>query len=128
VSDDVVDERCVRDGGVRKLLAGDGGADDGKDAGADDSADAERGQRPRAEGFLEGVLRVFRVPDELVDRLAGKQLAGQVGFSSSRAGGLFLTEYRLLLRGGAGKTASSFQLPALSPSHEARNLCAGKES
>ncbi len=77
VGDDVVDERRVGDGGVGQLLAGDGGADDGEDARADDRADAERGERPRPEALLQRVLGFFRVADELVDRLAGEELAGQ---------------------------------------------------
>ena len=81
VRDEVVDERRVGDGGVGKLLAGDGGADDGEDARADDGADAERGERPRTEALLQRVLGFFRVADELVDRLAGKELAGQCGAS-----------------------------------------------
>ena len=85
VRDDVVDERRIGDGGVGKLLAGDGGADDGEDARADDGADAERGERPRAEALLQRVLGFFRVADELVDRLAGKQLAGQCGASNRRS-------------------------------------------
>ena len=39
----------------------------------------ERGQRPRPEGLFERVLGLLRVADQLVDRLAGKQLAGQGG-------------------------------------------------
>jgi len=77
VGDDEVCQRGVEDAGGIKLLARDGSTDDRKDAGADDSAYAERGQRPRAEGLFQGVFGFFRVPDELVDRLAGKQLAGQ---------------------------------------------------
>ena len=52
MTDDVVEERRVEDGGGVELLTGDGGADDGEDAGADDGADAESGQRNWAEGFL----------------------------------------------------------------------------
>jgi hypothetical protein len=77
VGDEVVAKRGVDEAGGVKLLAGDGGADDGKDAGADDGPDAKRGQRPRAEGLLEPVLGFFRVPDQLIDRLAGNKLAGQ---------------------------------------------------
>jgi len=72
-----VDERRIHHAGRVELLAGDGRADDREDARADDGPDAERGQRPRAEGLLEPVLGFLRVPDQLVDRLAGKQLAGQ---------------------------------------------------
>jgi hypothetical protein len=42
-------------------VATDGGSDDGEDAGADDDADAQRGERKRAERFLEGVLGQLRV-------------------------------------------------------------------
>jgi len=75
--DQVVAERGVENAGGIELLAGDGGADDGKDTRADDGADAERGQRPRPERLLERVLRFARVADQLIDGLAGKQLAGQ---------------------------------------------------
>ena len=77
VGDDVVDKRRVENAGGVELFAGDGGADDGEDARADDRADAERGKRPRAEGLFQRVLGLFRVPDQLIDRFAGKQLAGQ---------------------------------------------------
>ena len=75
--DDVMDEGSVCDGGIRKLLAGDGGADDGKDARADNRADAERGERPRPKRLLQRVLRLRRVADKLVNRFAGEELAGQ---------------------------------------------------
>jgi len=80
VVNEVVAEWGVKDAGGVELLAGDGGANDGEDAGADDGADAERGQRPRAEGLFEPVLGFFRVPDQLIDRLAGNKLAGQGSF------------------------------------------------
>jgi hypothetical protein len=75
--DEVVAQRGVEHAGGVKLLAGNGGADDGEDAGADDGADAERGKRPRAESLFEPVLGFFRVPDQLIDGFAGKQLAWQ---------------------------------------------------
>jgi hypothetical protein len=59
------------------LFAGNGRANDGENARADDRTDPERRQRPRTEGFFEPVRGLFRIADELVDRLAGKQLAGQ---------------------------------------------------
>ena len=55
--------------------------DDGEDAGADDGADAQRRERPRAKRLLQPPLRLFRLGDQLVDRLLAKQLAIQVGFS-----------------------------------------------
>ena len=75
--DDVVNEGSVCDGGVGKLLAGDGGADDGEDARTDDRADAERGERPGPERLLQRMLRLLGVADELVNRLSGEELAGQ---------------------------------------------------
>jgi hypothetical protein len=88
MSDDVVNERRIHHAGRVELLAGDGCADDREDARADDRADAERGQRPGAKGLLEPVLGFFRVPDELVDRFAGKQLAGQCGSPRSLGCGI----------------------------------------
>jgi hypothetical protein len=79
VGDDVVNKRRIHHAGGVELLAGDGRADDREDARADDGPDAERGQRPGAEGLLEPVLGFLRVADQLVDRLAGKQLTGQCG-------------------------------------------------
>ena len=61
-----------------ELLAGNRRADDREDARANHGADAQRGQRPRPERLLEPVLGLFRVADQLVDRLAGKQLVRQV--------------------------------------------------
>ncbi len=43
----------------------------------DDRADAQRGQRPGPEGFFQGVPGLFRIADQLVDGLAGNQLAEQ---------------------------------------------------
>jgi len=60
------------------VLPGHGRTDDGEDAGADDRADAERGERPRPKGLLQRAIGFLRLADELVNRLAGKQLVGQV--------------------------------------------------
>ena len=73
----VVDERGVADFRGVEFLPGHGGADDGEDARADDGADAESGKRPGAQRFLERVLGLFRIPDQLIDGFAGKQLAEQ---------------------------------------------------
>ena len=54
-----------------EFLAGHSGADDRKDARPDDRSDAQRGQRPGPEGFFQGVPRLLRVPDQLIDGLAG---------------------------------------------------------
>ncbi len=81
-----VNQRRCADGRLVELLPGHGRADDREDARADDRADAERRQRPRPEALLERVVRLFRLADELVDRFAGKQLAGQVQFSSQPLG------------------------------------------
>ena len=72
-----MDERRAAYGGLIKVLAGHGGPDDRKDARADHRTYAERGQRPWAKSLLEPVRRFLRLADELVDRLAGKQLAEQ---------------------------------------------------
>jgi hypothetical protein len=92
VGNDVVNERSIHHAGRVELLARDGRADDSEDARADDSPNAERSQRPRAEGFLEPMLGFIRVPDELVDRFAGKQLAGQCGSPRSLGCGIPPTE------------------------------------
>jgi hypothetical protein len=48
------------------------------------------------------VLRFFRLADQLIDGFAGKQLAGQGSFPFPER--IFLTGYKVLLRGGAGKS------------------------
>jgi len=77
MGDDVVDQRRIGDAGGIELFAGDRRADYRENTRADYRPDAKRSQRPRPEGLLQGVLRLCRVPDQFVDRLAGKQLAGQ---------------------------------------------------
>ena len=79
VQDEVVEQRRVLDGRRVEVLPRHGRADDREDARADDRADAQRGQRPRPQRLLQRVLGLFRIADQLVDRLAGKQLAGQRG-------------------------------------------------
>jgi hypothetical protein len=75
--DDVVRQWGVDEAGGIELFAGDRGPDDRENARANYRPDTKRGQRPRAEGFFQGMLRLSRVPDQFVDRLAGKQLAWQ---------------------------------------------------
>jgi hypothetical protein len=75
--DEVVGDGRVQDGGGIELLAGDGGADDGKDSRADDGSDAESGERDGAKGLREGVLGPLRFGDQLVDGFSGEDLAGQ---------------------------------------------------
>jgi len=58
-------------------IAADRRADDGKNSRTDDRADTKRGQRDRAEGLLESVLRTLGLGDELVDGLFGEDLTGQ---------------------------------------------------
>ena len=77
MGDDVVCQRRVEHAGSVKLLARDRCSDHREDAGADNGSDAERGQRPGPERLFETMLRFFRVADQLIDGLAGKQLAGQ---------------------------------------------------
>ena len=78
VNDELGQRRIDHAGGV-ELLAGDGRADDREDARADHRPDAQRSQRPRAQGLFEPVLGLFRVPDQLIDGLAGNKLAKQDG-------------------------------------------------
>jgi hypothetical protein len=78
----------VDDGGFCPLrccgwVAADGCSDDGEDAGADDGADAEGGERDGAEGLLESGFGALGFEDQLVDRLGGEDLAGQVARSPS---------------------------------------------
>jgi hypothetical protein len=63
VVDEVVEDGRVEDGARIEFLPGDGGADNGENAGADDSADAERGERDRAQRFLQAVPRTLGVRD-----------------------------------------------------------------
>ena len=77
MGENVMDQRRIGDAGGIELFTGNRRADYGEDARANHRPDAKRGQRPWPEGLLQGVLRLCRVPDQFVDRLAGKQLAGQ---------------------------------------------------
>ena len=70
MSDEEVSERRVDEAGGIELLAGDGCTDDGEDSRADDCADAQRCERPGTKRLFEPVLRVFRVQNQLIDRLA----------------------------------------------------------
>jgi hypothetical protein len=64
----------VPDGFDRKVFAGRSRAGQHEDSAADDRADTERGQRPRAERFLEPVLGLLGVGDQLVNGLLGEEL------------------------------------------------------
>ena len=72
---DHVERLRVQEGRRLEIFSSGGGAREDEDSRADDGADAERGQRPRAQRFTEPVLRVLRVRDQLVDRLATEKLA-----------------------------------------------------
>ncbi len=87
VVDEVVEQRRVADIRHIELLPGHGGADDREDTRADDRPDAQRGQRPRAEGLFQGVPRLLRVPDQLIDGLAGNKLSEQDGSPHSAGSG-----------------------------------------
>ena len=67
------------DGGDLKILSRSRGARQNKYARPYDGADPQRRQRPRPQGLLQPVLRLFRVRDQLVNGLLGEQLAGQTG-------------------------------------------------
>ncbi len=77
VVDEVMDQRGIADAGHVELLPSHGRADDGEDARADDGADAESGERPRPQSLLERILGLFRVADQLIDRLACAKLSEQ---------------------------------------------------
>ena len=64
----------MQEGRSLKIFSGGGGPGKNENAGTDDGADAQRGQRPGAERFTEPVLGVLGIGDQLVDRLAAKNL------------------------------------------------------
>lgn len=72
-----MDQGGSTDGWSVELLPGHGSADDRKDARSDDGADAQRGERPGSERLFESVLGIFRLADQLIDGLAGKELFKQ---------------------------------------------------
>ena len=74
-----VEHLRVQDGGRFKVLAGGGGAGEDENARADDGADAERGERPRAEGFFQPMPGRVGVRDELVDGFAAGSWLPAVG-------------------------------------------------
>jgi hypothetical protein len=73
----VIQHRRVQDAGGGKLLARDGGADDGKNSRADDRADAECGEADGAERFLQRVLGQLALRDQLVNIFPGEYLRAQ---------------------------------------------------
>lgn len=72
-----VEQGGSADGGLIKVLAGHGRANNGENARANNRANTQRSQGPGTQALFERVSRLFRIPDELVDRLAGKQLGKQ---------------------------------------------------
>ena len=58
-------------------LTGRGRTSENKDSRANDGADSERRQRPRPQSLLQPAFRPFRVGDQFVNGLLGKELAGQ---------------------------------------------------
>ena len=72
-----VEHLRVKDGWDFEVLASGGGPGENENARADDGADTEGRKRPRAQGFLEPVARVFGVRDQLVDGLAAEELVIQ---------------------------------------------------
>ncbi len=77
VVDQVIEQGRVEDRGSIELFARDGRANHGKDARANHGANAQRGERPRAQCFLQGMLGELRVADQLVDRFGSEQLLPQ---------------------------------------------------
>ena len=73
----VVQNRSVEDGGGVELLAGDRGADDGKNARANDGSNAERGKRDGPEGLFQARFGILRLSNELVDGFTTKNLRRQ---------------------------------------------------
>ena len=76
VHDDIEHLR-VQNGGCLEIFAGGCGASKDENPGANNGANAERGERPRPQGFLETVLRMLRISNEFVDRFSGEELVGQ---------------------------------------------------
>src|SRR5215470_5808065 len=85
--DDQVEDLRVQDGRGLKVFAGCGSAGEDEYAGSDDRADAQRGQRPRAEGFAKTVFGVLGFGDQLVDGLAAEELVAVLGGSHIVGGG-----------------------------------------
>ena len=77
VVDQVFEQGRVQNGFELEFLAGDGGADHGENAGADHGADAERSKAQPAESFLQALLGVLRVGDQLVNALGAEKLCAQ---------------------------------------------------
>jgi hypothetical protein len=67
----------MEDRGHFKVFASGGGPGEDEDARADNGTDSESGERPGAERFLQPVAGFCGIGNELVDRLAGKELIRQ---------------------------------------------------
>ena len=79
VQNQVVNQRGVCNRRSVEVLPRHGRADHRKNARADHRADAQSRKRPRPQALLQRMLRLLRIAKQLVNRFAGKQLAGQCG-------------------------------------------------
>jgi hypothetical protein len=102
-----MNERGVADGGRVELLPGHRCADNGEDARADDGSDAERSERPGPERLFERVFGFFRLADQFINGLAGKQLAGQGSFLIPK--GYYRQDTEFCSGEERGRAAVSFQ-------------------
>ena len=77
VIDQVVKQGRVQDGGRVKLFPRDRSSDHGENTRANHCTDTKGSEGPRAKRFLQGMLREFRVADQLIDRFGSEQLLPQ---------------------------------------------------
>ena len=69
-----VEQGSFENRGLHNLFAGSGRSGEHENAGADDGANPERCQAEPAKGFLEALLRVFGIGQQLVDALDSEEL------------------------------------------------------
>ena len=72
----IVEKGSVQNRRRVEFLSGDGSADNSEDSGTDHGADAKRGEGERPECLGKPPVGVFRVGNQLVDGLGGKELGG----------------------------------------------------
>src|ERR1700733_3709654 len=72
--DQKIEQWCVENRRGVELLSADRRPDYGENARSNHRANAESGERHRAQGLLQSSLRLLRVRDQLVDRLATEKL------------------------------------------------------
>src|SRR6267142_1088165 len=97
-----------------EIFARGGGAGKNKNSGTDNRTDAERRQRPLPQRFLQAMIGFFRLSDQLINGLPGKQLIGQQKLLVTQVGGPLNAKRQRPVPRIRSFTASTVRAPASS--------------